>query len=278
MKTIEVQVDGLPPMTVSAASAPAAFALAWDSYCEAYPCSFREFMKIARRKVIQNPPGVGDPITVLGRKAWALEPRRHTTTFIYADADQYGRGVRIAHHSEISEGHASDTQRQEPAMSFPDRALSVRQPWAWAIIHAGKDIENRSWQAVNHGLAVRGRVAIHASATLGKAEYHNAADFMGGLGIACPPPAELDRGGIIGSVEVVDVVRESDSPWFFGPRGLVLASPEPCGFIPVKGCLGYFAWLDRLTDHTPDPAPWMLTAAGAASPAEAPADLFSSTN
>ena len=26
------------------------------------------------------------------------------------------------------------------------RALTVRQPAAWAIFHAGKDIENRSWQ------------------------------------------------------------------------------------------------------------------------------------
>jgi hypothetical protein len=24
--------------------------------------------------------------------------------------------------------------------------LSVRQPWAWAVIHASKDIENRLWQ------------------------------------------------------------------------------------------------------------------------------------
>lgn len=56
-------------------------------------------------------------------------------------------------------------------MSLPIKALSVRQPWAWAIIHGGKDIENRSWQAVNHGLNVRGRVAIHASATMGKGDY-----------------------------------------------------------------------------------------------------------
>ena len=25
------------------------------------------------------------------------------------------------------------------------RALTVHAPWAWAIIHGGKDIENRSW-------------------------------------------------------------------------------------------------------------------------------------
>ncbi len=26
----------------------------------------------------------------------------------------------------------------------PMLALSIRQPWAWAVIHAGKDVENRS--------------------------------------------------------------------------------------------------------------------------------------
>jgi hypothetical protein len=25
------------------------------------------------------------------------------------------------------------------------RVLTVRQPWAWAIIHGGKDAENRNW-------------------------------------------------------------------------------------------------------------------------------------
>ncbi len=29
-------------------------------------------------------------------------------------------------------------------MTEPMLALSIRQPWAWAIIHAGKDVENRS--------------------------------------------------------------------------------------------------------------------------------------
>ena len=24
-------------------------------------------------------------------------------------------------------------------------ALTIRQPWAWAILHASKDIENRGW-------------------------------------------------------------------------------------------------------------------------------------
>jgi len=31
---------------------------------------------------------------------------------------------------------------------LPSIALSVRQPWAWAIIHAGKPVENRSKLAI----------------------------------------------------------------------------------------------------------------------------------
>ncbi|WP_269582005.1 ASCH domain-containing protein [Roseibium sp. Sym1] len=141
---------------------------------------------------------------------------------------------------------------------LPKLALSVRQPWAWAIIHAGKDIENRSWQAFNHGLNHRGRVAIHASKGMTRAEYDHAANFIRNLGHPCPLPADLQRGGIIGSVEVVDAVKESASPWFFGPRGLVLREPQPCEFIPCKGVLGYFQWRATGKTNLVRPAKWML--------------------
>lgn len=141
---------------------------------------------------------------------------------------------------------------------LPERALSVRQPWAWAIIYADKDIENRSWQAVNHGLRVRGRIAVHAAKGMTKAEYAEAREFIDSLGYACPDPHALFRGGIIGSVDVVDVVSRSDSPWFFGPRGLVLKDPQPCAFIPAAGALGYFKWRPADVSTVPQPARWML--------------------
>jgi len=145
--------------------------------------------------------------------------------------------------------------------SFPNIALSVRQPWAWAIIFGGKDVENRSWQAVNHGLKCRGRVAVHASAGMTKSEYEDAAEFMASIGVDCPPAIDLWRGGIVGSVEVTDVVSESDSKWFFGPRGLMLANPEPSIFVRVRGQLGYFNWRNNwINEPTPEflnPAKWM---------------------
>lgn len=142
-----------------------------------------------------------------------------------------------------------------PKASLPPLALSVRQPWAWAIIHAGKDIENRSWQAVNHGLSRRGRIAIHASKGMTRHEYESAADLMDRLGIACPLPSDLYRGRIIGSVEIIDVVQDSDSPWFFGPRGLVLRDPIACPPIEAPGALGFFRWSSGPTDV--QPAKWM---------------------
>ena len=160
---------------------------------------------------------------------------------------------------------------------LPRLALSVRQPWAWAIIHAGKDIENRTWQAVNHGLTQRGRVAVHASKGLTREEYEAGHDFIESLGITCPPPADLLRGGIIGSVDVVDVVTKSDSRWFFGPRGLVLRNPEVSTFIPAIGALGYFEWRRADPSIVPAPARWMSPHAPAEKVAktQAPAaDLF----
>lgn len=150
-------------------------------------------------------------------------------------------------------------------MEIPQLALSVRQPWAWAIIFAGKDIENRTWQAVNHGLKRRGRVAIHASKGMGKEEYEDARDFINdnmrriASDLRCPEAKDLVRGGIIGSVDVVDVVSDSQSDWFMGPRGLVLRDPVPCDFIPSVGALGYFEWKrdDSVTVETPR---WMKPA------------------
>uniref|UniRef100_A0AAU6W2C9 ASCH domain-containing protein n=1 Tax=Pseudomonas phage Touem01 TaxID=3138548 RepID=A0AAU6W2C9_9VIRU len=120
------------------------------------------------------------------------------------------------------------------------KALSIRQPWAWLIIHGGKDIENRSWHT-----KFRGRFLVHASMGMTKAEYMSVKSYLTypgihELGIKLPRFADLQRGGIIGSVELVDSVDHSDSPWFMGPRGFVLRNPEPLQFRPFKGALQFF--------------------------------------
>lgn len=141
---------------------------------------------------------------------------------------------------------------------LPRRALSIRQPWAWAILHAGKDVENRSWKSSSIDYGECGRFAIHAGKGLTREEYDAAADSLASLGVRCPPAAELLRGGIVGSVEIIDYVREFPSRWFAGPTGLLLRNARPCEFIPSKGQLGFFYWSRADASTVPEPARWML--------------------
>ena len=126
------------------------------------------------------------------------------------------------------------------------KALSIRQPWAWAILHAGKRVENRSWHC-----HYRGPLLIHASKGMTRAEYDDFAAFYGDgrdaffafddLGRPpLPTLADLARGGIVGRAVIVDCVTESRDPWFFGPYGIVLDEVGPLPFRPFKGSLGFF--------------------------------------
>jgi len=141
--------------------------------------------------------------------------------------------------------------------TLPTKALSVRQPWAWAIIFGGKDIENRTSPAMRHLRKHRGSLAIHASIGMTRNEYEAARSWMQEIGVVCPRPDELVRGAIIGTVDVVDAVAESKSPWFFGPRGLALANPQ--SYVPrlCQGQLGYFNWQDKDFTEFQEPKPWM---------------------
>lgn len=143
---------------------------------------------------------------------------------------------------------------------LPHLALSVRQPWAWAIIHAGKDVENRDWRRPNPGLAFRGRVAIHASSGMTRDEYDA---IMPASAPPIPPAHLLVRGAIIGHVQVMDIIRDPGremitSPWFNGPVGIMLAHPVAIEPIPCAGALGFFAWRKNATEAVTPPAKWML--------------------
>lgn len=121
------------------------------------------------------------------------------------------------------------------------KVLSIRQPWAWLIIHGGKDVENRTWHT-----KFRGRFLVHASKGMTRAEYNVASWVAGPLGITIPPFDELSLGGIVGSVELVDSLDTSNSPWYMGHKALVLRDPKPLPFTPLKGRLGFFDAPDTL--------------------------------
>lgn len=144
---------------------------------------------------------------------------------------------------------------------LPKIAISVRQPWAWAIFN-GKDVENRSRFAIERGgmsALVGKRIAIHASKGMTRDEYFDAFDTIRRIVGRVPDPDKLTRGGIIGSVIVGGIVkneRDALSPWFFGPWALRLVDPIPCEFVGAVGFLGAFEW--RPNNAAPDPAkPWM---------------------
>ena len=121
-------------------------------------------------------------------------------------------------------------------------ALSIRQPWASLILLAGKDIENRTWEA-----RVRGPILIHAAKSMTIREYAEAMTFA--RAVASWEIADLDdslhpenlpRGGIIGSVNLAACLHRSPSPWFQGPYGFALRDPKLLPFVPIRGQLGFF--------------------------------------
>ena len=104
-------------------------------------------------------------------------------------------------------------------------AVSIRQPYADLIVTGQKDIENRTWRPPPQFIGTR--VWIHA----GKKPMDNDSWIS--------PPSR--RGGLVGQATFVDVVTDSDSQWFSGPYGWVVA--EPAWLDPIisgPGRLNFF--------------------------------------
>ncbi len=148
------------------------------------------------------------------------------------------------------------------------RILTVRQPWAWAIIHGGKDVENRVRNLAGN---YRGPVAIHAGM---QHDHDHDRQLIGaavgawsranpGVSSADDPDPRKSRpvwygnlGRIIGVVDLIDVHGPHPenrcggvtTPWSESDAWhLVMQNPralaEP---IPYKGALG----LRRLDPET----------------------------
>lgn len=127
------------------------------------------------------------------------------------------------------------------------KAISIRQPWAWAILHAGKRHENRgpTWARMR----IPPVLALHAAKGCTREEYADAVDTIQDIvpGIVVPPLAELPRGGLVGVMRMGPTVkwgslmnRDPSTPWLFGPVGLTIAAVEAVPFVPMKGMLGLF--------------------------------------
>lgn len=120
------------------------------------------------------------------------------------------------------------------------KALSLTQPWAWLVVHAGKNVENRKW---NTGF--RGTFLIHASKKMACGDYFGAKDMQrlaAGI-VTIPDSNELAFGGIVGRADLVHVYYplENRGPWSMaGQFGFVLENMRPVPFVPCRGMLNFW--------------------------------------
>lgn len=122
--------------------------------------------------------------------------------------------------------------------TMPRHAISLQQPWAYAVLHLGKNIENRKWST-----KFRGPIVIHASKKIDReAEvwlFRNGYQF---------PSEKYPTGGYVGEVTIMDCFRKDDeeleehpNPWAFGPYCWTLKHPVAYeALIPAKGRLGIY--------------------------------------
>ncbi|MEV1003321.1 hypothetical protein [Nonomuraea sp. NPDC050202] len=114
------------------------------------------------------------------------------------------------------------------------KALTVWNPWAWAIALGGKDVENRT-----RGTRHRGELAIHAGKPW---DEYGAADprIIAAAGQFVGPLLRDERfvfGAIVAVADLVDVVRDSSSPWAApGQCHWLLANVRPIAEpVPCRG-------------------------------------------
>ena len=106
------------------------------------------------------------------------------------------------------------------------RALTIDAYWAWAIIHGGKCIENRTWRT-NY----RGELWIHAGRTT-RRDDDAIAWLKQHAPEALPDSDAIDsiRGTVCGRCRLVDCFDIQDAPtskWAAGPVCWLLGSIEP---------------------------------------------------
>lgn len=140
------------------------------------------------------------------------------------------------------------------------KALSLRQPWAWLVVHAGKTIENRRWNT-----RFRGTFLIHAAKGMTFDEYAAAVAFAHATnaGIIVPKPELLERGGIIGRARLVSVIEpcpavpeefvfaRCEHPWHIPDQfGFMLADVEAVPYVKLGGALSFFDVPEHLAHGT----------------------------
>jgi hypothetical protein len=122
-------------------------------------------------------------------------------------------------------------------------ALSIWEPYASWLANPQwfkdgippKRYENRDWFT-----SYRGPILLHASKTFDKKALKYWSEEFEGLEGLVPTREEYHSGAIVGIADLVDIVQESDDPWFQGTYGWKLANARPIKPIPYRGDRGLF--------------------------------------
>lgn len=143
-----------------------------------------------------------------------------------------------------------------PKMPQPaDLVLVVRQPWAWAIFNAGKNIECRLWRP-----SYRGRIWLLAGRSIEPPD-ESWNKIVTALHLNILPFGDMLRGYIVGSVTIGDCVTRTElnsnervwadnHEWFWRlQEPEVLETPIKC-----KGFLGLFRFSSGMAKRERKPA------------------------
>ncbi|MCL1915646.1 MAG: RNA-binding protein [Desulfovibrionaceae bacterium] len=112
-------------------------------------------------------------------------------------------------------------------------AISIQQPWSYAIYRLGKDVENRSWLLP---LRYDGRpVLVHSGQKIDKAGH----EYLDSLGH--PIGANILRGGILGFAVFTMRGPRRRSRWdAVGQYNWRIIASGELPFHPCRGSLGFF--------------------------------------
>lgn len=112
-------------------------------------------------------------------------------------------------------------------------AITLRQPWAWAVIMGHKKVENRPRRTTREG-----EILIHAGQTLDPKGFQ----FLWEMGLHRKLPDDLPTGALIGTVLISDCFKGSTSPWALrGYWHWILKAPREFNTpIPCAGKQGFF--------------------------------------
>lgn len=162
------------------------------------------------------------------------------------------------------------------------RTISLWRPWPWAIVHAGKRVENRDWE-----IKYRGDIVLHAA----KKWDEDAVFFIqrnamaAGIQVMCPGEKTMHPAGVLYAIatltdclpvaafdadaEELDAVRRraleqgapieqierrmafirSQQRWAFGEYCWILDNIRPLAHVPWKGSQGIFDVPDHIVQE-----------------------------